>query len=513
MKQFEAARRASVPLVIWKSPDAAATISAVVGVAKYPVFSWDIARGIRPCNEPARSFNITEENCGIGNPPGMLTTAQDLPPDSVMFMHNAHLFASDGSGGSNSAVVQGIWNLRDTNKADHRTLIMLASQMQIPSELVNDVMVIDEALPNESQLSEIVDRLVQQAKIGAKDGGVKFQDVGAADRAKAVDALSGLSAYAAEQSVAVSFEKQNGKGIVLNLDTLWERKRQTIEETRGLTVWRDGETLDDVKGCENVKRFARKIIAGKRSPRAIVFIDEIEKTGVANTGDLSGTNNDQLGYFLSHMQNTKAQGFIAVGPPGCAKSMLAKAFGNTAKVPTIQFDMGAMKAGIVGESERHFRTALKVVDAVSQGRALYIATCNDIQSLPPALIRRFTLGIFYFDLLTLVEREACWKYYIKKFGLKNTGFVENGSGGYTLPFDDVGWTGSDIYNCANRAWMFDETLAEAARYATPVCKTDPAGIERLRKLADGAFLSANYEGLYRIGKDTVKVQERKMRFD
>jgi hypothetical protein len=39
------------------------------------------------------------------------------------------------------------------------------------------------------------------------------------------------------------------------LDTadLWERKRQIIEQTPGLSVWRGGETFEDIGGVENVK--------------------------------------------------------------------------------------------------------------------------------------------------------------------------------------------------------------------------------------------------------------------
>jgi SpoVK/Ycf46/Vps4 family AAA+-type ATPase len=52
--------------------------------------------------------------------------------------------------------------------------------------------------------------------------------------------------------------------------------------------------------------------------------------------------------------------------PGAAKSLVAKATGNTAGIPTIAFDLGAMQNALVGESGGRLRTALKVVDAVTQ---------------------------------------------------------------------------------------------------------------------------------------------------
>src|SRR6266545_4720385 len=50
--------------------------------------------------------------------------------------------------------------------------------------------------------------------------------------AKAIDALVGLAAFPAEQVLSMSLSK-NG----LDLERLWERKRQAIEQTPGLTVW------------------------------------------------------------------------------------------------------------------------------------------------------------------------------------------------------------------------------------------------------------------------------------
>jgi hypothetical protein len=513
LKQFNAARRVSVPLIIWKTPDPAATMNAVRDGAEYPVLGWDIVRGVRPWNEAAKGK--TESECGVGDPVGMLQAVETLPADSVMFMQNAQLYA--GGDNPNPSVLQAIWNLRDTNKADHKTLVLLSPQMRTPLELANDIMVLDETLPDDKALSNIVVTQAEHARIGAKDAGVKFKAMTAADVDKAVDALSGLSAFAAEQTVAVSFEK-NGDGVTLNQNTLWDRKRQAIEETKGLKVWRDGETLDDVKGCENVKDFIHKVITGRMPPRGIVFIDEIEKQLGGVTGDLSGATTDQLGVLLVKMQNMKAQGMMFVGHAGSAKSMVAKATGNTAGIVTMEMDLGAMKGNLVGESEANIRAAFKVVEAVTQGRALFIATCNKINgNLPPELKRRFTLGTFFFDLPTLAEREAIWAYYITKFGLKGKGFIENGSGGYRIAgLDDTGWTGADIFNCCNRAWMFNCTIAEAGKYATPICKTDPQAIETLRGIADNAFISANYEGLYRKEKQTVDIggsgKARKMSF-
>ena len=99
---------------------------------------------------------------------------------------------------------------------------------------------------------------------------------------------------------------------------------------------------------------------------------------------------------------------------------------------TIAFDLPAMDSSPVGAPTERLRTPLQIIDAVSQGRMLFIATCNSIASLPPELRWRFTLGTFFFDLPTADEQETIWRIYLKKYGVSGE-----------LPSDE-GWTGTEI---------------------------------------------------------------------
>ena len=111
-------------------------------------------------------------------------------------------------------------------------------------------------------------------------------------------------------------------------------------------------------------------------------------------------------------------------------------------IPTVAFDLSAMQSSLVGGSGERLRAALQVVDAISQGKSLWIATCNSITSLPPELRRRFTLGTFFFDLPSAEEREAIWKIYLAKWNLEGE-----------RP-NDEGWTGAEIRECCRKAWRF-----------------------------------------------------------
>jgi hypothetical protein len=142
---------------------------------------------------------------------------------------------------------------------------------------------------------------------------------------------------------------------------------------------------------------------------------------------------------------------------------------------------------IVHNSEAQLRAALKVVTSVSNGKSLWIATCNAISDLPPELRRRFTLGTFFFDLPDAAERKLIWKLYQKKYD-----FVPREA----EKINDEGWTGAEIKQCADIAHRLGCSLAEAAGFVVPVSRSAADQLERLRTAAEGRFLSASKPGVY-----------------
>lgn len=467
--------------------------------ATVPVLHWNIMHGLIGLNTKGKELSATVLDGGqpemISNIPmdalrfieklSTMRSTQDvnksIGEDAVIFMANAARFWNAPE------VVQGIWNLRDQFKACGAMLVMLtASGATLPAELSEDVLVLDEPLPTVEELALIVSETFKAA-----DQKEPEQEL----VTKATDALVGLAAFPAEQSLAMSL---GSKG--LDIGGLWERKRQVIEQTPGLSVWRGGESFKDIGGCENIKKFTRAVIAGKSAPRVVLFMDEVEKAFAGQGTDTSGVKTEMLGTMLSWMQDKEARGSIFIGPPGAAKSAIAKSVGAEAGIPTISFDLAAMQGSLVGESGARLRTALKVVEAVSQGRTLVIATCNKITSLPPELKRRFTLGIFFFDLPNKTERAAIWPIYEEKYAVSGT-----------RP-NDEGWTGAEIKECCLKASLLNMTLEESAMYIVPVSKSDPESIANLRKQADGRFISASEPGPYHYGQEeSAPTTSRKIR--
>jgi ATPase family protein associated with various cellular activities (AAA) len=503
-QQFRAAVRAATPLIAVRTSDPAQTIEAIniaFNGAAPPMLAWDIVRGVRwlnamgievawytflnkaagmeaiPTTPKKLQEAASELSLKTANLVETLSLAQDMPEESILWIHNAHLYYR------REDVLQGIWNCRDTFKSNQRALVLLTTLgATLPPEIAGDVMSFDEPLPTIEELNRIIALQYDAVGIAPPSDGTLT---------RAVDAVCGLAAFPAEQVTAMSFIKRDGK-IVLDTEALWERKRQQIEATPGLSVWRKLAKFDDIGGLDNLKQFMRLIIGGEQPPRTLVFLDEIEKSmagALEGAGDSSGTSQEMHGTLLTEMENQNYDGLILVGPPGTCKSQFAKAAAGEAGIPLICFDLSAMKSKFVGSSNEQLNTALRVVRSVSQGRALFIATCNKIAALPPELKRRFKSGIFYNDLPTSEERRRIWAIYMKEYGIQPQDF----------PADD-GWTGAEIKTCCSNAWRFKRSLIQAADYITPVARTNAASIEALRTQASGTFLSATYPGFYQYNR-------------
>jgi len=482
-EQFLSARKFGVPLIGVETPDQAATVEqltkAINGKGLIAVLVWDIVRGLRAANEAGKAEvqRLAPDEAAqaeLINPTSMLARSLELKDKTVVFMQNAHRFYD------NEAVMQGIWNVRDPFKATGRMLVLLGPTLKLPMELERDVILFDQALPSDAELGGIIKNVYDYAGLATPT---------IEHNAALVRAARGLAPFPAEQAVALSLSKTGA-----DVARLWELKRKMVEQTRGLAMYNSGETFSDIGGIERIKRFGRSLFTGSEPPAAVIFIDEIEKAmagvGTGGVGDTSGTSQDQLGVLLSAMQDNEWSGLIAVGPPGCAKSMYAKALGNTHKVPTIKLDLGSMKGSLVGQSEQQVRAAVKIIQAVAGKSAYWVATCNSLSVLPPELRRRFTDGIWFFDLPDFEERASIWATLIKRYGLNEEQHQ------LSNPPDDDRWTGADIRNVCSIAYRLKCSLEEASTFITPVAKSDPASIERLRKLADGAFLSASKIGTY-----------------
>lgn len=488
---LQLARDAGTPLIAINTFDPEATMALVQKIVSQvdedetepALVQWDIVNGWKHRNSGGqdaikKALDLSKMSIEeMMNPVAHLEASVWLPENTIVFVMNAQLHLKADK--MKPEYVQAVWNLRDGFKHNARTLILLGTHIQLPVELQHDVLTLDEKLPDDQALTKII------TDVFVNNGLPVPKNIAAG-----VDALRGLAAFPAEQAVAMSMSKRG-----LNVDGLWERKRQLIDQTPGLSVWMGGQKFDDLGGLDEIKSRFRRILAGRKPPKVTVWIDEIEKAmsgSDSGGGDTSGTSQDQLMNLLSEMQDKEYDGAILVGVPGAAKSAFAKSVANEADVLTIKLDLGAMKGQFVGMSEERIRQAMKIIEAVGgHAGAFFIATSNDIRCIRPELKRRFKKGIYFFDLPTVEERLVIWDMYIKKYKLEGDNSFEFGK-------DDNDWTGAEIENCAMMAYEERISLKEAAKSVIPVAVSGAADIRRLREEAQGKYSSTTRPGSYSL---------------
>ena len=255
-EHLKAAMRISTPLVMVRTYDANAAIVNIKDILKASndedkkslfdttgLIQWDVCHSVRPINQPGEK--ALHAMLGGAQPEALAVPAElfriceQMPQDTFLFVFNAHLFWKE------KEEIQGIWNLRDVLKSRGSMLILLATPgATLPVELQQDVMVIDEPLPTEAQIEKVIvkahDAARQINKTIKAPEGEKMQ--------KAVYALAGLPSFPAETSAQLCLDPQTG---VLDTAELWDKKRQVISQTPGLTVYDGKSSLKNIGGADS----------------------------------------------------------------------------------------------------------------------------------------------------------------------------------------------------------------------------------------------------------------------
>ena len=533
LDQFNSARKCGVPLTGVETVDPAATMRSIAincSTVKVngkeinpPVLTWDCIQGFAAIagtktfeisNALAKKLNDKFGVQVISQPIAFLEAIADdgadgdpptLPAWTIVGMLNAGDFFDKAE------VRQGIWNLRDKFKRNGRMLVLLGIVVDLPPNLKSgDVVVMEDELPSDEELAKIVARLDQQASRCCSDKdckkcngtGIKVKRPLANEEAveRIVEAVKGLSAFGAEQVVAMALRTQTVENQAVecgfDLDHCWTAKRKQIEQIKGLTIFRDNAGFDAIGGLEEIKSYFTKVMNGRRKPKLIVWLDEIEKSGLdSQRSGSDDTSTDQEGELLKFMEDYRVFGVMLVGVPGCGKSQLCKALAGEFDRVVIRLDLGGLKDKWVGSSQQNLRTALKMIRNIGGDRTMWVATSNSIEGLSDAMKSRYT-DVFMFDLPTKEERDVIWDVWTEKLSLTDT-----------VRPNDEGWVARDIVHCCEKAYTLNETLVEAGtRIIAEGVKTRES-ISRMRAQADGRYSSTTHRGPYKTPVAPAPVHE------
>jgi len=391
-----------------------------------------------------------------------------------------------------------------TFKRDNaQAMIVLSPSGEVPPELAGHATVIELPLPDRAEIGAILDAAISALpefgndEAGKPDPSKPIRSVAAPNgiRDAAIDAAVGLSGEEAANCYArsiVTSRKVDPKLVA------GEKKRVIARER--VLEWFDPLPggLDAVGGLENLKTWL--------SARSTAYSPAARAYGLP-----------------------APKGAVLVGVPGCGKSLFAKATATAWGVPLLRLDLGALKGKYVGESEGNIRKAFKVIEAIGrcvvwideiekalagsapgaaadggvsadalgsilswmqerQGEAFVIATANNVEVLPPELLRKGRFDeIFFVDLPTFQERKA-----IAKATLRGVGKGE------TVDLDVVAtvsetFTGAEIAALVPDAMFVafadgardvtTEDLTKAAKSVVPLAEQAKAKIDALREWA------------------------------
>ena len=280
----------------WEEDRALAEVCAVAtdpAVVRTPrrIVTWSRTDGLR-CTDGTAVTGTTDAVRALD-----AVLASDEP--SLYVLHDLHPELGHG-GKADPAVVRRLRDLvlHARRSAVPLTALLLSPVLQLPVELEKSVTVVDFDLPDEQELTTLLDDMV------ASNASVRVTAT-PDERERIVKAAVGLTVSEAENAFARAMV-DNGSLDARDLDLVVEEKRQTIRRSGLLEFVPPGPTFDDVGGLDNLKRWLDK------------------------------RSDAWLGAAREH-HVPPPKGALITGVPGCGKSLTAKCTAARWELPLLRW--------------------------------------------------------------------------------------------------------------------------------------------------------------------------------
>lgn len=369
------------------------------------------------------------------------------------------------------AVSQNIWLLRDLHIALkdpkcqrfirdlkeyeglYNPLIVISPECNIPGDIAHLFKIIQYDLPSEEEIRKtIVD--TNDALVSMKTRENDSIHIASDEEiAQAVKACKGLTLKEIEMALRESVVRLHA----IDPSFLANTKVELVKKTGVLDYVTTPITFKDIGGNRNIKNWLED--------SKIAFSAEARDFGV-----------------------DRPKGFVAVGIPGCGKTLLANAFANELHIPMLEFSISKIMNKLVGESERKIDQALQVARAcapcvllfdevekmlsntgggqndggvtnrvlqsilkfMNEDTGVYVVmTSNDISQLPPEFTRAGRVdAIWYFGLPSDEERKEIFRVH---FGHKNRNVTDEVLS--TAVEKTQGYTGAEIQQVVKNAML------------------------------------------------------------
>ena len=492
--EFKLARKRATPIIAIETADPGATLRRLREELNgdTPMVRWEFSHGLQPVNDAGEDAIGETTRDTLGQPIEAIMAAGDMPKGTILFLMFGDKWMEKQE---DVDAASALWSMRDTLKGDRRQIVIVTDDVAALSLVKRDMYLIREAMPTRDELKAVVTRQDEAAckKVEGR------RSLRPAELERAALGVQGLSPFKAEQAVSMALLEGGG----LDWDVLFSQKRAMVRQTKGLEYCDTSMAYSSVGGLDGIKEYFRMLFNGKRPPKVIVWIEEIEKTGLGGSGqgDTSGTNQATHGELLTFMQEQKVYGSLLVGVAGTGKSAMVEAIAGEHEVALIRLNVEATKGSLVGQSGAQLREALKVIAAFAGQEMMFLGTSNSIAGLSGALKSRF-VDTWFFDLPDRPQLDAIWPVCMKRHDVK----------GDASKVDDTLWVGRNIDNCCDKASRVDQPIEDIARYMIPGGKQQEAEIVSLRREAHGKYLDAITGKMYKSPSVAKGAKERDVSF-
>lgn len=317
-------------------------------------------------------------------------------------------------------------------------IVLISHELEIPEELQKFTARFSLAMPNSDELEKLIRNTADEwAK---KNRGKKVHT----DR-KTLDAmvnnLTGLTLRDARRLIRNAIY-DDGALSQSDLPNVMQAKYDLLNSDGVLAFEYETASFSDVGGLNKLTEWLTQ--------RRSVFHGEVENKGLDTP-----------------------KGTLLLGVQGCGKSLAARAVAGIWDVPLLRLDFGALYNKFHGESERNLRESLKTaevmapcvlwMDELEKGIAVgdndggtsrrmlgtlltwmsekkaavfVVATANDIERLPPELVRKGRFDeIFFVDLPKSNVRSLIFSIHLEKRELNpeefDLGVLTKASGGFS----------------------------------------------------------------------------------
>jgi hypothetical protein len=447
---------------------------------KVPVMEWSVTSGLKLRGAESAVY-------GTSDPRQLLSYIAEASGEAIYWLKD---FASSLS---TPQLVRQLKELaqRIGEAKAITTLVVTGADVRLPEDVMPNVAYYELRVPGEAEYGRVIDDVI--ASVSWRDGAKV--DTSGIDREQLCRTLSGMTLSQARQAVAYAV-LGDGRLTDGDLPEILEMKAKTISEGGLLEYFPAQDNKHELGGFDGLKAWLDNARTG--------FSKEAEAMNLA-----------------------PPKGILIVGVQGCGKSLAARVIAQQWGLPLLKLDAGRIYDSLVGQSEKNFRKATSLAEAMSpdvlwideiekgfaqtrgdadaglsqrifgafltwlqekKREVFVVATANDLTKLPPELQRKGRFDeVFFVDLPTAGEREAIWRIHLQirnqdpsKFDLP------------ALVEASDGFTGSEIEQCVVSAMygalhrsapLSTQLLLEGLKATVPLSVSRRADIEALRAQA------------------------------